>query len=341
MPSKSLLPRLVAGLAALAFATGALAAPIGDTSAPKPKQIVLISFDGAHDLNQWQRSRDLAMRTGARFTYFLSCVFLLTRETKGIYKAPAGTGRSNVGFAMSKDEVAARLQQIRFAAAEGHDVGSHGCGHFDGGKWSKADWMQEFSAFSTIVHDAYTINGLGPAPSDWQAIADHAAHGGFRAPYLSATKALDAALRDNGTIYNASGVSQGPAAPVDDKGLYQFALPMIPEGPSERRIIAMDYNLYVRHSGGMERPSQAAMFEDRTYRAFHDAFQAQYDGQRVPLQLGFHFTLMNDGAYWRALERFAGEVCTRADVACISYADYVALRKGSPATAHESTKPNG
>ena len=29
---------------------------------------------------------------------------------------------------------------------------------------------------------------------------------------------------------------------------------------------------------------------------------------------------MNDGAYWRALERFAGEVCIRANVDCISYA---------------------
>ncbi|TIN69667.1 MAG: polysaccharide deacetylase, partial [Mesorhizobium sp.] len=33
--------------------------------------------------------------------------------------------------------------------------------------------------------------------------------------------------------------------------------------------------------------------------------------------------LMNDGAYWNALERFAGEVCVKADVECISFRDYV------------------
>ena len=44
----------------------------------------------------------------------------------------------------------------------------------------------------------------------------------------------------------------------------------------------------------------------------------------MPLQLGFHFVLMNGGAYWRALERFAEEVCAKPDVACISYRDYLA-----------------
>jgi len=33
---------------------------------------------------------------------------------------------------------------------------------------------------------------------------------------------------------------------------------------------------------------------------------------------------MNGGAYWRALERFADEVCVKPDVACVSYRDYIA-----------------
>ena len=53
-------------------------------------------------------------------------------------------------------------------------------------------------------------------------------------------------------------------------------------------------------------------------------FEAQYEGKRIPLQLGFHFTLMNDGAYWKALERFAEEVCIKPDVVCTSYSDYLA-----------------
>ncbi|MEV8722603.1 hypothetical protein AB0V78_33025 [Mesorhizobium ciceri] len=36
---------------------------------------------------------------------------------------------------------------------------------------------------------------------------------------------------------------------------------------------------------------------------------------------------MNDSAYWHALERFAGEVCIKPDVECISYCDYVSRRR--------------
>ncbi|RUZ69689.1 polysaccharide deacetylase, partial [Mesorhizobium sp. M7A.F.Ca.US.006.01.1.1] len=71
------------------------------------------------------------------------------------------------------------------------------------------------------------------------------------------------------------------------------------------------------------RPSQAGEFANRTYAAFRAAFDKQYAGKRIPLELGFHFALMNDGAYWNALERFAGEVCVKADVECISFRDYV------------------
>ena len=67
----------------------------------------------------------------------------------------------------------------------------------------------------------------------------------------------------------------------------------------------MDYNLFVRHSGGFERSDDGGKFEERALAAFHAAFDREYAGGRTPLQYGFHFTLMNGGAYWRALERFA------------------------------------
>ncbi len=303
-----------------------MASYISKSDEVKPKQVVLISFDGAHDLKQWQRSRNLAARTGAHFIYFLSCVFLLSRETKGEYLAPGKSpGRSNVGFAMNKQEVIDRLNQINLASSEGHDIASHGCGHFDGSKWSKADWTKEFDAFSRVMRDTYRINSISPEPSGWAGIA--ASVKGFRAPYLSESKALTSVLLEKGFAYNASGVSHGPEMPKHDRGMIEFALPQIAEGPFEQRIIAMDYNLYVRHSSGVDKSEEAAIYERRAYDAFKAAFDKQFDGDRIPLQIGFHFTLMNDGAYWRALERFAGEVCVQTDVECISYADYVARQK--------------
>ncbi len=298
--------------------------------AQKP-QFVIISFDGAHDLAQWRRSRALAAKTGARFTYFLSCVFLLSRDTRREYRAPGmGSGKSNVGFAQSKQEVIERLGEINLATSEGHEIASHACGHFAGKAWSEADWLQEFASFRRILHGAYSINGIAGEPAGWRAVADSAVRG-FRAPYLETGKGLYDALKTAGFAYDASGISRGPAEPEAD-GVARFSLPQIPEGPNARRVIAMDYNLFVRHSGGFERPREAAAFQERSYEAFMAAFDAQYRAGRIPLQLGFHFTLMNDGAYWKALERFAEEVCVKADVVCTSYGDYLE-RMGAGAKA--------
>lgn len=320
--------RVGAAIGAMFLAVPAWARP------PEPKtQYVIISFDGAHDLAQWQRSRALAKRTGATFTYFLSCVFLLTPETKGTYKAPGkGAGRSNVGFALSKDEVAGRLDAIWGARAEGHEIASHGCGHFDGGRWNVRDWKSEFDAFTRILGEAYAVNGIAGEPAAWKEFAATEI-AGFRAPYLSTNDALRVALADNGFAYDASDVSRGPVEPETAGGITRFALPQIPEGPSGRRVIAMDYNLFVRHSGGFEREDKDGVFEKRTLDALRDAFDREYRGARVPLQLGFHFTLMNGGAYWRALERFAAAVCGKPDVACVSYRDYL---KRWPAPAKDA-----
>ncbi|MGE0280395.1 MAG: polysaccharide deacetylase [Rhizobiaceae bacterium] len=314
------------GAALLASISASLADPPHAKS--QPVQYVLISFDSAHELSQWRRSRALAQRTGAKFTYFLSCVFLLSPETRKTYHPPSmKPGSSNIGFARSKEEVEQRLYQIRLASKEGHEMGSHGCGHFDGKGWGHADWASELGQFKTILAGAYTLNGLGPEPAGWRGITD-SVHG-FRAPYLSTNKAMFRALDTAGFTYDASGVSKGPMTPdLVDKPA-RFALPQIPEGPDERRVIAMDYNLFVRHSGGFERADKEGIFEERTLKAFREAFDAQYRGRRIPLQIGFHFSLMNGAAYWRALERFAEETCGKRQVACVTYSDYL-RRVGKP-----------
>jgi len=311
-------------LAALLCATAARADPPMVRDPAAARQVVIISFDSANDISQWQRSRALARRTGAHFTYFLSCVYLLSKDTRKQYAGPHNAaGRSNIGFAPTRQDVAERLEQIRLAAAEGHDIGSHACGHFDGKDWTKADWLNELASARRIFENAYAINGISPEPEDWRRFAASAVVG-FRAPYLSASPALYRALPEAGFTYDASGVSRGPAEPEAIAGITRFSLPLVPEGPKGRPVIAMDYNLYARHSGARERLVEAKAFGDRAYDAFKAAFEKQYAGKRIPLEIGFHFTLMNGGAYWNALERFAGEVCVKADVECISYRDYVA-----------------
>ena len=173
-----------------------------------------------------------------------------------------------------KREVVDRLTEIRFATSEGHEIASHGCGHFDGGGWSKADWLAEFKSFSHILSNAYSINRIAPEPAGWRRFAESAVTG-FRAPYLATGKGLYDALAVAGFTYDASGVSRGPVEP-EPGGVERFSLPQIPEGPNARRVIAMDYNLFVRHSGGFERPGEAEVFQERSYEAFRAAFDVQY-----------------------------------------------------------------
>jgi peptidoglycan/xylan/chitin deacetylase (PgdA/CDA1 family) len=303
--------------------TLALADPPSAPATARNKQLVIVSFDGAHDNALWEKSLAMAKRTGAHFTYFLSCTFLMTKtDGKESYRAPGQkSGRSNVGFAQSREEIAIRAGHIWEAHLEDHDIGSHACGHFDGKGWSKAAWESEFAAFRTALVDAWKKAGKPEAePQGW---AEFARSGikGFRAPYLSVSEGLMPALEVYGFSYDASLVTKGPGWPIAPDGMPRFGLPLIPEGPSHRPVIGMDYNLFIRHSMGVENRKDSARFEERTLSAFREAFRKEYDGERIPLQLGFHFVEMNGGAYWRALDRFLTETCGKPDVACVSYAD--------------------
>lgn len=308
-------------LLALSFAL-----PVAAKAAEKPKQLVLVSFDGAHDNALWEKSLAMGKRTGASFTYFLSCTFLMNGQQKAAYHAPGQKrGRSNVGFAQSEEEIHTRLGHLWQAHLDGHDIASHACGHFDGKDWTKADWTKEFKTFSTTFRDAWKNAGIAERePEGWAKLASDGIKG-FRAPYLSTSPALTAAQKEAGFVYDASIVTKGPMLPREKQGITEFGLPLIPEGPKAKPVIGMDYNLFVRHSAGFENRSRSAEFEERTFKAFKAAFDKEYDGKRIPLQLGFHFVEMNGGAYWRAVDRLLSEVCDRQDVACVSYAEAIPL----------------
>ena len=256
----------------------------------------------------------------------------MSKADRRSYKAPGqAAGGSNVGFAPDKADVLTRLGHIWSAHQAGSEIGSHGCGHFDGKDWSKSDWQSEFDQFDKALASSWSRLGANP-PAGWAAFAKSGIRG-FRAPYLSVGDGLYAALAERGFAYDASTVSRDPAAPDFAEPTARFALPLIPEGPDGRRIIAMDYNLFVRHSAGFETPSKSEEFEERTLAAFRAAFEAEYSGERRPLQLGFHFVEMNGGAYWNALERFVTETCGRPGVACVTYQHALQLLEGGNGSA--------
>ncbi|SIQ31653.1 Polysaccharide deacetylase [Rhizobium sp. RU33A] len=325
---RSLIAFSLAAMATTAFAEAPDPTAKG-AEEQRPKQLLLVSFDGAHDNRLWARSREIGQKANARFTYFLSCTTLIPRARAGDYKAPGiKAGRSNIGFAMSAEEVGNRLDHIWKARTEGHEIASHTCGHFDGKDWSKAEWLTEFDAFDRVLANAWKDNGFADRePNGWADFVENDITG-FRAPYLSAPESLFQAEREHGFRYDASIVTHDPTLPVEEGGLARFGLPLIPEGPRERRIIAMDYNLFIRHSAGIDHPSKADEFAERSYQAFRSAFDRQYDGERIPLQIGLHFVEMNGGAYWIAMERLVTEVCALPDVACVTYAEALDMLEG-------------
>ncbi|MBM7322334.1 polysaccharide deacetylase family protein [Rhizobium sp. ZX09] len=306
-----------------AFSLSLLAAlPAFAQEVQKPKQLVIVSFDGAGDNTLWERSRTTAKEVGAHFTYFLACTLVMDRRTSAkTYQGPGQkAGRSNVGFGQSPDEVEARLRNIWAAYREGHEIANHTCGHFDGGQWTAEQWDGEFTTFTSTLENAWQMIGKkGEEPEGWRDMVKKI--NGFRAPYLSQGPALTAAQKKHGFVYDATSITKGPEWPVEREGIQHFGLPLIPEGPGNRPIIAMDYNLFIRHSVGVETPDRSSEFEERAYTAFRNAFDRQYNGERIPLQMGFHFVKMNGGAYWNAYERLLREVCHKTDVACVSYAE--------------------
>ncbi|MCR9138778.1 MAG: polysaccharide deacetylase [Alphaproteobacteria bacterium] len=318
------MPRLPAPLLFALLCLGLSQAPASSETTDESRQLVIVSFDGAHDNELWQRSREIAEGTGARFTYFLSCTFLIHRDDGKSYRAPGQkAGRSNVGFAQSTAEVRDRLNHIWAARAERHEIASHGCGHFDGGSWSKLQWKKEFGTFSSILEAAWANAGEPDnEPPEWRDFVQNEI-AGFRAPYLSTNENMFSALKEAGFRYDASGVSRGPAMPGGPDDFKTFELPLIPEGPRNRRVIAMDYNLFIRHSAGLENASQTRQFEERTYQAFRRAFDKEHKGARRPFQIGMHFVEMNGGAYWRALERLLSDVCGMPDVDCVTYGEAI------------------
>lgn len=286
-----------------------------------PIQYIAISFDGSRSLEIWEETLAFARKHDVRFTFFLSCTYFLHQENRKLYKAPGRSfGRSGIGFAPDAQNIAARLEQLNLAMAEGHELGSHACGHYDGRRWSEAQWRQEFESFRSILKNAYANNGLEGEPDDWAETIEEEVKG-FRAPFLARSERMDKVLAEFGFRYDASRIGFWDAMPERGlDGVWNFPLAIIPEGRSKRpAVISMDYNFYVRHTRGRDKPDRSAEFRRRMYESYKAYFRKNYFGNRAPIHIGHHFSRWNGGAYWDALKDFVKDVCGYSDVRCVTY----------------------
>ena len=103
----------------------------------------------------------------------------------------------------------------------------------------------------------------------------------------------------------------------DRYGIWDFPLASL--RAAHGRVPSMDYNFYFKDSKGKPNPSNGALYEQRMLDAYRKYFRNNYNGSRAPIHIGHHFSKWNGGAYWRAMKRFAIEVCGKPDVKCVTY----------------------
>lgn len=308
-------------------------APVADYAAPSGKepQFVVLAFDGSRSLPMWQDTLDFAAQMSAqghsvRFTYFLSGVYFLNFRKAKVYQPsqkPAGT--SLIGFADSNMDIEKRVAFVNRAIAQGHEIGSHLNGHFDGSRWSKADWQQEFSQFYNLIFSIDKNNDVTePDTGRYKINLAPADIAGFRAPDLGKNTALYEVLKDYNYAYDTSDGGKKDAWPTRlSNGLWEFPLASIRYASSTSNILSMDYNFYFKQSGAKDIAKQGDenwnKFYGDTYNSYINYFIGNYNGNRAPVFIGSHFSLWNDGVYWQAMRDFAAAVCVKPEVRCVTF----------------------
>jgi hypothetical protein len=277
----------------------------------RPPQFVVVSFEGAGGAPLWRYWRSVAKRTGARFTFFVSGVYLIDWDHHGAYRPPRhARGTSAIGFAPTAAWAAGTLRQIALGYREGNEVGTHYNGHFcapdPGGvaTWSAADWTSEVAQFRRLLFAHASRLPFGPSEVV-----------GGRTPCLEGKPAvLYPVLARLGFRYDASQTALPGGWPRREHGIWSFPLLEIPFVGHTFRVVSMDYNFLANQTE--EGPRQ---IEAETYRSLWNAFRASYHGGRAPLSIGYHFETWEDGAYDRALTRFLTAACRLREVRCTTF----------------------
>jgi peptidoglycan/xylan/chitin deacetylase (PgdA/CDA1 family) len=286
----------------------------------RPPQFVAVSFDNCGELDRWKEIADFLgemNKDGGRvhLTFFVSGTNFLSDAKRGLYRGPAQpAGAANIAFGGSPQDVRRRVEFINRLHAEGHEIGSHAVGHFDGRHWSVADWVSEFRAYNDLFH---AVGRNAEADSGFRFPAGEIK--GFRAPYLSRNPALYQAERAFRFRYDASGVGSAEAWPEKNASVWRFNLASLRIAGSGKHTLSMDYNFLVAQSGVAGNPRMQAQYRGEMLHTYLSYFRTNYTGNRAPIHIGHHFSPMQGGAYNEALKDFIRKVCGLPEVRCVTY----------------------
>ena len=292
----------------------------------RPPQFLISSFDGAADIDMYRLWLPLAQKLGARFTFFVSGIYMLLPQYGTTYKPPhKAAGYSALGGYSELAGSKGAVQNLRdnwaafnVARMMGNEIGTHYVSHIceDSNTWTTADWVSEASQWESLMLNASSINHLATPITPLVTKSDF--HGG-RTPCLNGDKtALYAASKQMGWEYDASQEGILGQWPQRQQGIWNFPLPSIHRFGSKYATLAMDYNFYFNH-GKVTDPGMQKTLENWTYQSYIGALNQMYHSNRAPLILGSHFATWNGGAYNHALIRTLNKACTTPEVACVDF----------------------
>lgn len=284
----------------------------------KPPQFVIFSFDGAGSQFHWQRIMELAGRSEARITGFLSGTYLLDDAQRTAYQGPGhAAGKSSIGFGGTPGEVSTLVEDLDEALARGHEIGTHYNGHFcqgsepSVGTWSTAMWDSELDQFFAFV-DAARGRGLDLDPATVTGGRTPCLEGDWAQAYPS--------MRAHGLTYDSSRTSSGIAWPTHEGGIREFWMPLVRVPALDKEVILMDYNLWYSLNGARDQPGRATEFREKVLEAYRAAYDAAFTQNRAPLVIGNHFNSWSGGGFFAAVEAFIPDVCLRPETVCATYA---------------------
>lgn len=291
-------------------------------------QYVGMAFDGSYSLNMWEETRKFAQEMKnigipIRFSYFVSGVYFVPESLADIYDLQGyRKGHSDIGWGDDISDIASRIDHVNNAFLEGHEIGSHANGHFDGSEWTSEVWEREFDYFSRFMFPKF--DGEYPELDKFQKqlpklqFEPSRLHG-FRAPLLAHNDSMYTVMKDFGYSYGTNKVyfqGQMPKRGLEDI----WELPLYAISLAGKGTISMDYNLYYLQTQANSTLKKGTPEWDRAYetalKSYLDLFENHYYGERVPVFIGHHFSLWNDGLYWEVMKGFAREVCGKKDVIC-------------------------
>jgi hypothetical protein len=299
--------------------------------AERPPQFVMMSFSNCTILDRWAEFRDFAAemdKAGARvrFTYFVTGANFIPDANRNSYQGPRHRrGYGTLEFGGTNDDVRARVALANAAHDQGHEIGSHAVGHFDGSNWSPAEWAHEFRAFNDALEKVGPVNGMPDV-----ALTLPLPVTGFRAPFFQPGPGLYPTLKAFGFRYDASGSAPADAWPQKIDDIWRYRTGLIRIAALNKTTLAVDYNVFVAQSQSIGVPirndrfslpaARHQRFRDQMVEAYLAYFKANYSGNRAPLHIGHHFLDYGDGIYREALKIFAQRVCALPEVRCETYA---------------------